>query len=206
MTWDTQRDDVVASSNADATDPSSVERTLAGRAPLLDVSELRTLVVRKLLPRSVLDRTESIWLLGSFTNPGKDLDTEKRSDLDVYVVVPDWDRPIALSSLAVYAPQSPVHDPSVEEDAWTGVIGPEGTRWDRSASEAWDCLPTDVQRALAYSVQVAVFATEADRARGSPRNVDLMIGSDGGLAYSRERGRVDGAALPGIQIWPAQDD
>lgn len=175
---------------------------LAEKAPLVDVDELVEAITEGLLADGLRARADSVWLYGSFVDPGKEVDeSEARSDLDVFVVVPDWELPVSGVAIPLFAPQvelPPVVARFADRLDWSGVAGFENG-WDCSAGEAWDRLPEPVRETLHRCVTTAFYAREADVEEGLVRPYDLMVGDE-----SQWDARLgDG---PAVRIWRADGD
>lgn len=150
----------------------TVEREFERKAPLVDPEELVEVIEHKLFTPELRDRTDSIWLHGSFVTPGKDIDTgEEYSDMDVVAVVPEWDLPPAGPGIVIFAPETDlVHSEVVDDDfEWTYSY-----QWE-SAEKAYELLPEYARESFVQSLHRFFHASEADREEGVFRQYDLRI-------------------------------
>lgn len=146
------------------------------KAPLVDLDELRRMVVDDILADELRERADSVWIYGSFVNEDKELDAgDARSDLDLFVRVPEWSHPIADSAIAAVASAAPDGDVP-DSDDWEGIATPE-TAWERSADEAWEQLPASVRDTLVRSTKRVFYATEAELDDGDSRVFDVNVGN-----------------------------
>ncbi|MFC7081937.1 hypothetical protein [Halorussus caseinilyticus] len=180
------------------------------RAPLVDLDEFTEMIVSEVVTDELLSRTESIWLIGSFTNPGKEIDTNKFewSDLDVYVAVSDWEFSQAATNMLIAEPSEPTpkgvpteHGPEKWDDR---LAGPK--RWNCSVTEAWEQLPECARETIRKSAQKGFFRNHEEFENREVRYLDLFVGSRDQLMGQRERGRQSRAdALPGFCIWESDE-
>lgn len=177
----------------DSADDSPRE-TLERKAPLVDLEGMTEKIVTEVVDSRLRQRAESLWILGSFADPEKEIDAgETPSDLDLFLTVPEWDLPIADSEIPVLASQ--VSTPDVlgsrfEGTEWDGVGGP-GSEWNCSAEDAWERLPEDVQQTFLNGTEWLFFASESDRIINRPRSYHLHVGSRAQLEHH----------LPGRCVW-----
>lgn len=144
------------------------------KAPLVDVDELVGLVVDGMMTDGLRERAGSVWIQSSFADPEREIDTkETLSDLDLFVVVPDWEYPAVDSGLALVAPEAEVpaaYEESREGKDWTS----KGGKCD-SPEEAWEMIPGWARETLSQSLEYGFYATESDVESGSVRSYDLTI-------------------------------
>lgn len=167
------------------TDPKS---ELLANAPLIDFQELTEVIVTEMLSPGTRSRADSVWISGSFPDPEREIDrTDTPSDLDLFVLVPDWDLPPADSGIAVLAPgaETPSTYQNVwSEASWDSKATPQ-SEWNCSPQEAWDRLPEHAQETLLRSVERGFYATEADVEEDRLRGYDLNIGNEQHFEYGR---------------------
>lgn len=189
---------------------AAARRELNAKAPLVDLAELREVVVSEIMTPTLRDWTDGVWLLGSFVNPGRSIDANgKSSDLDVFVRLPDWDLPQAETGIAMVASEPKEAVPSaVRElaDRWEPIEGPASVVWECSVDEAWERIPEPVKRTLVASTKEGFFATESDRRQGTPRCFDFVVGNDAQLEYNRQLERDRGGETLETKLWPREGD
>lgn len=181
------------------------KKTFSEKAPLINIDELVDFVINEIVDENLRRQASSIWLLGSFVNPGKEIDRGKRrSDLDIFVVVPDWDLPQINSGVALYADQVPTPDilkKTVERSKYAPLMGPDG-RWEIPASDIWEELPDSIKKTFVSSIETVFFATQEERESGEIRMYDVIVGDESHLDYNRKKGCPSShAELPGLSIW-----
>lgn len=183
-------------------------REVKEKAPLVDVDELTDQVLFDIIDDELRERADSVWMLGSFVNPGREIDTKGgRSDIDVFIQLPDWDFPQAGTGMAMFASDSrsdipAIYDRITTRNSWSPIEGPESVVWECSVDEAWERMPADVQRSLVESTKNGFFANEEDRQAGKPRHYDLLVGNQAQLEFNRTLERRNGAKLIDTRIWP----
>jgi len=154
--------------------PDPAKESFRKKAPLLEIDDLTEVIIEKILTEELLERAESVWIRKSFADPDKEIDSKDTpSDLDVFVVVPSWDKPLPDSGLAIVAPQvevSAAYEESAEGSNWTSKDG----KWE-SAEEAWEQIPKYVQKSLIRSTEYGFYATESDVESGIVRPYDITI-------------------------------
>lgn len=185
----------------------ALRNELREKAPLVEPDELKQLIVREIVDDKLREWAAGVWLLGSFVNPGRDIDSkDKRSDLDAFVLVPDWEFPQAGSGMAMFAEAVDEEVPTIFEQvtdgkSWSPMEGPESVLWECSVDEAWEQLPACVQRSLVNSTQTGVYAIEEDKRNGRARCCDLIVGNEAQLEFNRAVEEANGAELIDTQIW-----
>lgn len=149
-------------------------KSLQEKAPLIDFDELEDLIVNEMLSDNIKQEAESAWITSSFVDPDREIDTSQYpSDLDVQVVIPGWEYPIADSGIAFFAPQ--VETPDIYKQAI------ENAQWDSkdegwaTAEEAWEELPEYARETLLNSIQFAFRADENDIEEDRIRQYDISI-------------------------------
>ncbi|GAB7120419.1 hypothetical protein [Natrinema pallidum] len=60
--------------------------------PAITESDLCKLIETEIIDSQLKENVQKIVLLGSFVNPSKDIDQNGISDIDIWIVVDDWDR------------------------------------------------------------------------------------------------------------------
>lgn len=174
------------------------------KAPLVDAEELVEIIVDEIVSEDLKQQADSIWLLGSFVNPEKELDRKGRSDLDVFVVVPDWEYPQVDTGVAIFADQATVPELIAEladNGEYLALKGPEG-RWERPPAEIWDTIPEYARRTLINSASNVFFRNEDEKASNKIRLYDVTIGSPPQLEFDRKKGQQAGQEnVPGVCIW-----
>ena len=185
--------------------------SLREKFPLVDVTELVNIITYEIVTDELRQRAESIWLYGSFVNPRKEIDTkEARSDLDIFVVVPEWDLPQADAAIPIFASQVPTPDvfqELSESQEWRGR-GLQSSRggWDRPVDEVWESLPADVKETLKNSIERVFYTTEEDMRANRHRIYDTIIGDESQLEFNLEMGRTeDNEITPGVPIWKSNE-
>lgn len=167
-------------------------REFQRKAPLLDRDSLASEVVHNILEPELRERAAEIWILGSFINPDKGTDENGRSDMDLFVVVPDWDMPVADVSILFAAsnvPTPPMYEPLSDDHDWKGIDAPDRT-WDGSPDEAWERLPEYVRETLHNAATEFFYATMADKEQNRVRNYDLQIGNRQQFDYQYSNHRL----------------
>lgn len=169
------------------------------KAPLLEFEEMKNILIENVIHERLLDRTRGIWLHGSFVDPDSEIDTgDKRSDMDVFVVVPGWELPVATTGIAWTAPQAPQieglehlrgnHD-------WDELPAPsEDWKWNCSPGEAWEKLPDYVRTTLVNSNKRFFFATPTDYKERKARPYDVFVGDVEQFEFHSKIG-------PKVKVW-----
>lgn len=161
---------------------------LQKKAPLVPIDELSTMIETELLPSGICSKVDSVWLSGSFVNPHKEIDRGSNlSDLDLFIVVPEWNLSPATTSIAIFASQVPIPSSferlSQEED-WDKY---GGSVWECSADEAWEALPDPVQAMLRRSLRKRFYRNERELEQNISRNYDLFMGSQRQIKIQAEK-------------------
>lgn len=166
-------------------------------APIIGVEELAEMLRFEMLSDETREKANSIWIVGSFVTPDKDIDTgESHSDLDVFVVLPNWELPIAGTALAMMAPQSDTlarYEQYPEKYNWSSKDTPRW-KWDCSAEEAWERIPEHAQKTLVQSTERYFFATDDDIEENRQRSYELNIANQQQLEHAVKD-------IPALEIW-----
>lgn len=159
--------------------------TFRERAPLVDTAELSDLIVKGIIHPETRAAAESIWLQNSFVDPNRDIDeNDTPSDLDVFVLIPDWEFPVADTGLAATVPavENPEPHPSTDNVTWDSKDG----KWTEGAESFWEVLPEHARGTFARSLQKGFYASETDREAGLIRTYDVTIGDRTDFEYDQE--------------------
>lgn len=166
-------------------DPKS---ELLSNAPLIDFEELKDVILMELLSRETRSKADSVWISGSFPDPEREIDrTDTPSDLDLFVLVPEWDLPPVDTGIPLLAPEAetPSVYQNVEKEAiWDAKETPLSA-WDCSPQAAWDRLPNHARETLMRSVKKGFYATEGDVEAERLRGYDLSIGNEEHFEHGR---------------------
>lgn len=159
--------------------------SFAQKAPLVELPGLRDQIVSRILSDGTRTAADSVWLRKSFVDPEKEIDRKQTdSDLDVFVLLPDWDYPVVDSGLAVAALQAetPEAYADVEQHAdWESKDG----EW-HDPSDAWSRIPSHARETLENSLQLGFFATQQDQSEGNVRLYDVTVVNEYQFNYKRD--------------------
>lgn len=159
------------------------------KAPLVSLDELAEIITKDILTEELRQKTESVWLFNSFVDPEREIDEkETDSDLDVILLVPDWELPVLDTGLAVVAPQADTpeaYENNAGEMNWSSKDG----KWD-SPAKAWERLPDYVRETFLESVQRGFFANESDVESNNIRLYDITIVNRTQFHYDEEATRI----------------
>ncbi|WP_139172838.1 hypothetical protein [Halopelagius longus] len=167
------------------------------KAPRLEFDDMETIVVEEILNEDILKQTRDIWLHGSFIDPNSEIDKgDKRSDLDIFVVVPNWNLPAVTSGITWAASQAPtLEDLDHLRDHYTWKELPsKEKKWNCTAEEAWEKLPECVRKTFIRASHRFFFANDNDYREKKMRNYDVFIGNISQFQYHKTIG-------PKAKIW-----
>lgn len=149
---------------------------LSKKAPLLEPEEVLDLIENKLLSDGTRDQADGIWLYGSMVNPEKKLDKgENYSDLDIFVIVPEWNLPLVGPSAVIYAPQ--VETPLDEAFQWGNKEWKFEHEWG-SAERAYELLPEHARTTFMNCTRQYFIAKKEDQENNIIRQFELRIGNE----------------------------
>lgn len=173
------------------------KKSLNQKAPKINFEELKDLITNKILSDGIKQRATAVWITGSFTDPNREIDTsEYPSDLDIIVVIPDWEYPMADTGILFTAPQvetPAIYEGVVEDIRWESKDG----GWD-TAEEAWEDLPEYARETLRQSFQHVFRANEEDVQQERIRQYDVTI-------IDEER-RAEMDTSGEIRVWPRDEE
>ena len=179
------------------------------RAPAVEISELQDLLLSDIITEALLSVCSSVWILGSFTNPYKSLDQNSRewSDLDVFIVLNEWEGPQAASNMLMYAPSENVPrglPEEVEETNWQDTSSLAGAgEWECTIEEAWSNIPGCVKTTIRNASKRGFFRNTEEIEAKSVRSIDVFVGTKKQLKAQMEITVPDDIEyLPGFQIYP----
>lgn len=171
------------------------------KAPLIEPGDFMEMVLEDMLTEETLRRAESLWIVGSFVRPDKEIDAgSSSSDLDLFVCLPDWDHPITGSGLALLAPQTatPKAYGDVDGYGWDSKDTPEW-KWECSPQEAWERIPEHAQQTLVRVTRKYFYARPEDVDEDNKRTYEVSVVNRSQLEYGIE----DAHAL---RIWPDREE
>lgn len=167
------------------------------KAPFVDVDAIRDLIVYDIVSDGTREQAESIWLQNSFVDPDCGIDeNESPSDLDIFILIPDWNLPVADTGIAVATSETRV--PAIYEQVGPVTWESKDGRWTDSVDEFWEHLPEHVQQTLVQSMHKGFYATEEDYENRLIRSYDVTIGDRTAFNYERD-------AHARVEIWPTNE-
>ncbi|PSP75603.1 hypothetical protein BRC81_14535 [Halobacteriales archaeon QS_1_68_20] len=110
-------------------------------------------------------------------DPDKPIDRkDKPSDLDVFVVISDWDLPIADPSIVLSSSEAPDPPTIREESGDSDDFELHNSEFWEDADQAWEKLPAFAQQTLVNSTRNFLRFKPEDKQENVVRNYDLRIG------------------------------
>lgn len=197
-------------SRSDRTDCTRTPKEVfESRAPAVKISELQGLLLSDIVAEELLTECLSVWVFGSFANPYKSLDRNSRkwSDLDVFIVLDEWDSPQAASNMLMYAPNEDVpreFPEDIKENDWQDIPPLAGPgEWQCTIEEAWDEIPLFVKETIRNASKRGFFRNTEEIEAESVRSIDIFVGTERQLEAQMKTAVPDDIEyLPGFQIYP----